>query len=1041
MLPAASDGYLYHVFISYSHASQHTLSQAVEQGLKRLLRGPFQRSALNVFRDESALSAGHDGIEQILRHLSKSHWFLLIASPAAAQSPWCKRELRWWLGDEHGAYKLTDEQLDIPIALPLNDRGQHRLKRLIIARAEGNLVRTNDGSDWRWEPEGNSVELCRITDALPGFIRGVYHKPPLYADLQAHMARTLDELTIENQHFADDLARIAVPIHTGETGDDEIALQAEVRGLLSEDRRKQQKNLRIAQSAAGLIAILLLLTLYGAFLIWSAGKNAAADRDAYESLQIMDTRPAASATRVISAQARPNRLAPRQALFTLNTHRTGLLDWIRFDNSTGSPNRAYWTLASDGGYWLSVLETGTNTPILFKLDEQGRVRHSNKFTWPGMPFEAGPERMAIHYTYPLLDQHTNVTSVQRNTGARRDLLIQRNTRRYIDQNSYSKAIFNNSLSYLWWQREGDQPLQSIRLSAGLGLSPAAMTAADEFVFWGNDEQLYSLRTNHDAIQQIKTPAPPSDWQVVHSGPFGRPVPIQLSANGQTIIQLLTDGTDQCAARALDSASGSIVSSQPIVLLPYCPSENILSVSNDGQTIIGLDADRPFMVHNGKQVTQRHQSGDSIKKTALAGSGKKEVRFETRSKTLQQYSIDKDGFRLPAAVTRFTANPSNHIPILSFSPDDKLIAVSDPDGYLAIFHSELISPLSTELLRHHHIALPQAADYRSGRLLTIGDANQLVQTDEDGTKAIHRQISNQQWIKLRPTQQTNSSVRSTNALALAQFDREDITKGGTIVSMKNGIAAHHPLPGQILEVKLSASGFALLLRETDDEHWIELWDHEGIVSELIRSPIDKPIGFDFVGPNDGWLAVQHETPTPELRLYPLRSPHTESHNNDPSYHEFELMDVTPNTNEYIGLSPDGKTGFLIDQDYRIFRFELPETPNSIPVKLVLSRENIGEISPSCLQLFPSEGIFVACDPDLWQLKIYSLDNFQLLSPPIELQGRLLSIDRESDSTFSVLLARSHNNLDNRDLILQRWDVSHQNLLEFATTLAERPENAP
>ena len=146
--------YLHDVFISYSHKSQPGLSKAIERGLKRLLKSPLGRSALNVFRDESYLNAGHNGIEQILSNLSKSHWFLFLASPSSAESPWCKRELRWWLGDEYGAFNYTDDQLNEPIIFHSDKVNEDRLRRLLIARADGELIRNSTGTDWQWSHVG-----------------------------------------------------------------------------------------------------------------------------------------------------------------------------------------------------------------------------------------------------------------------------------------------------------------------------------------------------------------------------------------------------------------------------------------------------------------------------------------------------------------------------------------------------------------------------------------------------------------------------------------------------------------------------------------------------------------------------------------------------------------------------------------------------------------------------------------------------------------------------------------------------------------------
>ncbi len=87
----------YAAFISYSHALDDALAPALQSGLEQFGRVWYRRRALRVFRDDSNLSATPHLWGSIEEALSNSEWFILLASPEAARSPWVSREIRWWL--------------------------------------------------------------------------------------------------------------------------------------------------------------------------------------------------------------------------------------------------------------------------------------------------------------------------------------------------------------------------------------------------------------------------------------------------------------------------------------------------------------------------------------------------------------------------------------------------------------------------------------------------------------------------------------------------------------------------------------------------------------------------------------------------------------------------------------------------------------------------------------------------------------------------------------------------------------------------------
>jgi TIR domain len=86
----------YDAFISYSHAADGSLAPALQHGLQTLAKPLYQRKALWVFRDQTNLAATPGLWSTIEEALAASRFFVLLASPAAAESPWVQQELDWW---------------------------------------------------------------------------------------------------------------------------------------------------------------------------------------------------------------------------------------------------------------------------------------------------------------------------------------------------------------------------------------------------------------------------------------------------------------------------------------------------------------------------------------------------------------------------------------------------------------------------------------------------------------------------------------------------------------------------------------------------------------------------------------------------------------------------------------------------------------------------------------------------------------------------------------------------------------------------------
>ena len=86
----------YDVFISYSHAGDLPIATALQRGLQVFAKRWTQRRAVSVFRDHTALSANPALWSSVASALDTSSWFVLLASPEAAQSHWVNREVAYW---------------------------------------------------------------------------------------------------------------------------------------------------------------------------------------------------------------------------------------------------------------------------------------------------------------------------------------------------------------------------------------------------------------------------------------------------------------------------------------------------------------------------------------------------------------------------------------------------------------------------------------------------------------------------------------------------------------------------------------------------------------------------------------------------------------------------------------------------------------------------------------------------------------------------------------------------------------------------------
>jgi WD40 repeat protein len=233
--PTPREGRRYNGFISYSHAADGALAPALQRGLQRFAKPWYRARALWIFRDDTSLTATPHLWSSIRDALDDSEFFILLASPDAARSPWVDREAQHWCATKPP-------------------------ERLLVALTDGALNWNEDRRDFDWSS----------TDALPSSLSGVFHEEPRFIDLR--WARNAPDLTLDNRLFFDAVADLAAPLHH--------KLKEEIA---SEEVRQHRLTLRIARGAGAALVLLAAAAILAGGLAVAARDTALSEKRAAES--------------------------------------------------------------------------------------------------------------------------------------------------------------------------------------------------------------------------------------------------------------------------------------------------------------------------------------------------------------------------------------------------------------------------------------------------------------------------------------------------------------------------------------------------------------------------------------------------------------------------------------------------------------------------------------------------------------------------------------------------------------------------------------
>jgi WD40 repeat protein len=235
--PAARTGSpAYEAFISYSHAADGHLAPALQRGLQSLAKPWYRRRALRVFRDETSLSASPALWPSIERALSEARYFVLLASPEAADSRWVDQEVRWW-------------------------RAHRGHDTVLIALTDGELGWDDGRRDFDSEAP------------VPPGLRDWFPSEPLWVDLR--WARAERDVSMRNPRFRDAVGELAAPLH-GLPKDE----------LIGEDIRQHRRAVRLARAAVASLAVLALVAAAAAVFALNQRNQAREERDIAVSRQL-----------------------------------------------------------------------------------------------------------------------------------------------------------------------------------------------------------------------------------------------------------------------------------------------------------------------------------------------------------------------------------------------------------------------------------------------------------------------------------------------------------------------------------------------------------------------------------------------------------------------------------------------------------------------------------------------------------------------------------------------------------------------------------
>jgi WD40 repeat protein len=226
-------------FVSYSRRASTTLATDLQAAVERFAKPWYRLRAVRVFRDDASMSANPALWSSIERGLTEAEWFVLLASPLAAQSEYVARELAWWREHKSG-------------------------DRILIVLEEG--------VDLVWDRAANDFDFD-VTDSLPLALSGAYAEEPRWVDLRWYEAE--GSLGAQDPRWMERVADIAAAVRGAERDE-----------LIGENVREHRRAQRVLRAGIALLSLLLVASLVATFV--AVGQRSEANKQRSEAVRQPD---------------------------------------------------------------------------------------------------------------------------------------------------------------------------------------------------------------------------------------------------------------------------------------------------------------------------------------------------------------------------------------------------------------------------------------------------------------------------------------------------------------------------------------------------------------------------------------------------------------------------------------------------------------------------------------------------------------------------------------------------------------------------------